>query len=286
MAALCIRPTDCLDGRAFFGAQRGVLGAPPAPRRPVQQQQQGSQFPAMASPPVPGQQRAARGRPSGRQRGRRSPTATGSPPHKRVMENVVILKRGEQIPPVVTAAPPAGCQDGVQAEKATEPVAAAAKQSDVQAEKAAQVAAAEHRAAPAMEDEPVAAAENSDAQGEERASMAAADERAQAEKAKAAEAVSAETVNAEAVAAVDQSVPKTKEEEEEEPSAATSADQSSAQAAEPDAAPVAAYSSPAFVAAPEPRSLPIPVLLLKRRGAAARPPARDDGLAGATAAAA
>ncbi|KAL6846571.1 hypothetical protein ACP4OV_024019 [Aristida adscensionis] len=270
-AALCVRPADCLTGRRFFGARRGVRSAPAA-RGSMQQRDGDGQLPARASlpVPVPGRPRAARG-----ERRRRSPAATGSPPHKRVMEmeNVVLLKRGEQIPPEVTAALMVG-QSGAETEteRRPEPVPAAADQRGAEAaeavaadqrggeaERAAPAAAAGRRGA----EEVVAAVESSGARAEVPEPVAAADQTgAQQEKAVNAEAAVAATV--------DPSIPKAKEEVDEPVAAAAAADQRGAQAKEPGAAPPAAYSGPSFVvAAPEPRALPMPALLLKRHTAAA-----------------
>ena len=82
MATLCARPADCFAARAFFEA----------PLRPMQQRK--SQ--ATAPRPAPGPARGRACNANGRPRRRRSPPAA--------MENVVILKRGEQVPPVFTEA--------------------------------------------------------------------------------------------------------------------------------------------------------------------------------------
>ncbi|RLN33995.1 hypothetical protein C2845_PM03G34610 [Panicum miliaceum] len=248
MATLCVRPADCFTGRAFFEA----------PLRPLQQRK--SQ--ATPSRPVPGQSHPARGRANnGRQRRRRSPPAAGagSPPHERAMENVVILKRGEQIPPVFTeastAATPAEAPGFAQAEKAETALAgkdrrgvhAKMHESVVAAKQSSADVATKHSSAEADMEEPVAVA--------------------------AAERHGADATKAEAAR---RTLPQAKEEAERAPlSAAT---------AQP-----APYAGASFlVAAPDPRALPIPVLLLKRRGRGARARIRapDDERAPASTAAA
>ncbi|KAF8695286.1 hypothetical protein HU200_037506 [Digitaria exilis] len=259
MATLCIRPTDCLAGRAFFGAHRGarLALAPPAPtsRRPMQQQQkqkqkqkqQGSQIPATDSAPpavAAMQPRPARGQAAnGRPRRRRSPPAAAPasrPPHRLVMENVVILKRGEPIPPAATVAPPPAVPSLAQAEEAKAVVA----------EEVKPVAVADQgRAAPTESDEPVAAAEGQrgpdtqEKKAEEDAEHIAADEAKAAPPAVAAPA--------------HQGVPQAKKETKQQASMA---------AAKPEV-----YAGSSFAtAAPDPSELPIPVLLLKTRGRAPR----------------
>jgi hypothetical protein len=122
----CIRPADCRN-RTFLDAVRGV----PGPTK-----QQDGQVPTA---PVPALSRQARGRSSGRQHRRRSPTAAGSPPtRKLVMENIVILKRGEPIPTTMLA------KSGTHEEERV-PAVAAAKQSSAQAGAAEPVASEQHQ---------------------------------------------------------------------------------------------------------------------------------------------
>nr|CAB3457061.1 unnamed protein product [Digitaria exilis] len=238
MATLCIRPTDCLAGRAFFGAHRGARLAPPAPssRRPMQQKLQGSQIPATdaASPAVAVMQpRPARAQATnGRQRRRRSPPAavagSGSPPppHSLVMENVVILKRGEPIPPVATVAlPPAG-PSLAQAEEAEAVVAIAEEVKPVAVE-------GHSRAAQADSAEPVAAAGQRGPEAQEKKAEEAAEHLAGDEAKAAPPAVAAP------------SVPQAKKETKQQASMA---------AAKPEV-----YAGSSFAtAAPDPSELPIP----------------------------
>ncbi|RCV11669.1 hypothetical protein SETIT_2G205200v2 [Setaria italica] len=263
---------------------------------------------------------------SGRTGGNAGAGAGSPPPHKRVMENVVILMRGEPIPHMVAAALPAAGPIVAQAEKAEpadlrgalpgtdERVAAvancgvqdkvdeslaAAEQSSSEAEKVDAVTAAGQRDAKAEEagtmaaavergeqtkeeDEPVAFAGQSGAPAAIAEPAAAADKRVPDTEAKNAEAAehhaAGAPAKAEPVAApAHQTVlPQAEEETEQAPVATTGAATKAKQALP------AAYSGPSFAAAaPDPRSLPIPVLLLKTRGRAARtiraPP--DDGRA-------
>jgi len=150
------------------------------------------------------------------------------------MENVVILKRGEQVPPVFTEA-------STVETKVHESVEAA-KQSSAEA-----------------------------AEKEEPVDVAAADRHG------------ADATIAEAVAAAAQPRRTTLPQAEEEAGRAPL----SAATAQP--APSAPYAGASFlVAAPDPRALPIPGLLLKARGRGARPRIRalDDERAPAPAAAA
>ena len=211
MATLCVRHADCFAARAFFEA----------PLRPMQQRK--SQ--ATAPRPAPGPARGRACNANGRPRRRRSPPAA--------MENVVILKRGEQVPPVFTEA-------STVETKVHESVEAA-KQSSAEApekEEPVDVAAADRHGADATIAEAVAAAARP-----RRTTLPQAEEAGRAPL-----------------------------------SAAT---------AQP--APSAPYAGASFlVAAPDPRALPIPGLLLKARGRGARPRIRalDDERAPAPAAAA
>lgn len=296
MATLCARPTDCLASRAFFVAHRGVRAAPepvPAPRRPMQEQE--SRIPGTAYPPV-----AARGR--HRRRGFPPAAGVGSLPHKRVMENVVILKRGDPIPHVVAAALSAAGQSVAHAEGAdavtaavlrgalagTDERVAAAKQSSSEADKVETVTAAGQRDAKAKEagivaatvergeqskekDEPVAFPGQSNAPAASAELAATADKRGpgtQTKKAGAAEhGATGAPSKAEPVAApAHQTVlPRPRAKETERAPVATAGAATMAKQASP-----AAYASTSFAAAaPDPRELPIPVLLLKNRRRAA-----------------
>ncbi|XP_039834552.1 uncharacterized protein LOC120695343 [Panicum virgatum] len=232
MATLCARPADCFAARAFFEA----------PLRPTPQRKS----PATASLPAPGPTRGRATASSGRQRGRRSPPAAGagSPPHERAMENVVILRRGERVPPVFaeastgpTPAEGAGfALAGKDSRGVHESVVAAKQSTTVAAEKEelVAVAAAERHGADATKPEAVAAAAR-------------------------------------------RTLPQAEEEE---------AGRAPLSAATAQPAPYAGASF--LVAAPDPRALPIPALLLKARGRGARPRIRalDDERAPAPAAAA
>ncbi|XP_066396211.1 uncharacterized protein [Miscanthus floridulus] len=234
MATLCIRSTDCLAGRASFGAHRGVRAAPAlAPRLPMQQRSQhGSQTLATASPPhVALNSRSARGRANGQQRRRRSPPASGpgSPPHKGVMENIVILRRGQAVPEKAETDALAGkdADAGVAAaarrgerEKVDESVAAA-KQSSEEAEKCEAVAAVDQRAAPEEAPETAVAADNMGTETKEAEEPVVATNQSGAEttmeenepEATASQS-GAQAETAEPVAAVDQRGPDTREKEE------------------------------------------------------------------------
>jgi hypothetical protein len=232
----CIGPADC-SNRTFLDAVRGVRAAPaPALRRPGPTKQQDGQVPIA---PVPALSRQARGRSNGQQHRRRSTTAAGSPStRKLVMENIVILKRGEPIPTTMLA------KSGTHEEKGV-PVAAA-KQSSAQA-----------RAA-----EPVVSEQQ---QGSVQAGIVAEpstppDQHGPETEVKKAEAVEQHATKANVA---DQCVPQPNDGKNVPMAAKPSGGLRTKSGA--------MYSSPAFDGAPEPGELPIPLLLLKGLGARLRP---------------
>jgi hypothetical protein len=223
----CIRPADCRN-RTFLDAVRGV----PGPTK-----QQDGQVPTT---PVPALSRQARGRSSGRQHRRRSPTAAGSPPtRKLVMENIVILKRGEPIPTTMLA------KSGTHEEERV-PAVAAAKQSSAQAGAA----------------EPVASEQQ---QGSVQAGIVAEPSTRPGQHGPETEVKKAEAVEQHATKAnlADRCAPQANDGKN-VPMAAKPSGRARTKSG-------AMYSSPAFDGAPEPSELPIPLLLLKGLGARLRP---------------
>ncbi|XP_002462381.1 myristoylated alanine-rich C-kinase substrate [Sorghum bicolor] len=230
---LCIRSTDCLAGRASFG----VRAAPAlAPRSPMQQQ---SQTPATASPPhVAMNSRSVRGRANGQQRRRhrRSPPAAGagagSPPHKRVMDNVVILRRGQVLMDKATAPLTATTSAPGPSVAQAVPVKAEAALAGKHAD--AGVAAEAHRGEREKVDESVAFAKQSSLEAAAAVDQGGAQEEA-AETAVAADSIVTDTKEEGFVVTTNQSGAETTTEEN-EPEAGAGQSGAQAETAEPAAA--------------------------------------------------